>query len=164
MKCSCIMAVTCCSRQLPKGNILTHWGHVTYICVCTLTIICSYIGFQVWRQAIIWTFAQISFIATLGTDFSEIWSEIHTFSFKKMHFKKCRKWRPFCRELNALTTSGIVCHLYCQNWSDYLGVRWFFILYILQSFKVKVTKFELIKIVFLCYSNPRFTVKIEVII
>ena len=37
------------------------------------------------RQAIIWTNAGILLIGTLGTNFSEILSEIHKFSFKKMH-------------------------------------------------------------------------------
>ena len=39
------------------------------------------------RQAIIWTNAGILLIGTLGTNFSEILSQIYTFSFKKMHFK-----------------------------------------------------------------------------
>ena len=36
-------------------------------------------------QAIIWTNAGILLIRTLGTNSSEILSEIHAFSFKKMH-------------------------------------------------------------------------------
>ena len=39
------------------------------------------------RQAIIWTNAGILLIRTLGTNFSEILSEIHVFSFKKMHLQ-----------------------------------------------------------------------------
>ena len=39
------------------------------------------------RQAIIWTNAAILLIETLGIIFSEIWSEIHIFYFKKMHLK-----------------------------------------------------------------------------
>ena len=38
-------------------------------------------------QAIIWTNAEILLIRTLGTNFSEMISKIHTFSFKKMHLK-----------------------------------------------------------------------------
>ena len=46
------------------------------------------------RQAIIWTNAGILLIRTLGTNFSEILSEIHTFSFKKMHLKiSSAKWQ-----------------------------------------------------------------------
>ena len=39
------------------------------------------------RQAIIWTNAGILLIRTLGTNFSEILIQIHTFSNKKMHLK-----------------------------------------------------------------------------
>ena len=54
------------------------------------------------RQAIIWTNAGILLIGTLGTNFSEILSEIHIFSFKKICLKTLSaKWWPFC--LNELT-------------------------------------------------------------
>ena len=67
---------------------LTHWGQVTHICVGTNTTIGSDIGLSPGRrQAIIWTNAGILLIGPLGTNFSGILSEIHTFSFKKMHFK-----------------------------------------------------------------------------
>ena len=39
------------------------------------------------RQAIIWTSAGILLIGPLGTNFTEIFIEIQTFSFKKMHLK-----------------------------------------------------------------------------
>ena len=55
------------------------------------------------RQAIIWTNAGIFLIANLGPNVSEILSEIHTFSFKKMHLKiASAKWRSFCLGLNML--------------------------------------------------------------
>ena len=58
------------------------------ICGSKLTIIASDNGFSSERrQANIWTNAGILLIGTLGTNFSEILSEIHTFSFKKMHLK-----------------------------------------------------------------------------
>ena len=41
------------------------------------------------RQAIIWTNAGVSLIGPLETNFSEIFVEMYTFSFKKMHWK-CR--------------------------------------------------------------------------
>ena len=41
-----------------------------------------------WRQAIIWTNAGILLIGPLGTNFNEILSEIHTFSFKKIHLNE----------------------------------------------------------------------------
>ena len=83
---------------------LTHWGRVTHICVGKLTIIgWDNILSPARRQAIIWTNAGIMLIGPLGTNFSEILSEIHTFSFKKMHLKMSSgKCRPFCLGLNVL--------------------------------------------------------------
>ena len=67
---------------------LTHWGRVTHICVSKLTTIGSDNGLSPGRrQAIIWTNAGILLIGTLGTNFTEILSEIHAFSFKKIHLK-----------------------------------------------------------------------------
>ena len=85
--------------------VLTHWGRVTHICVSKLTIIASDNGLSPnRRQANIWTNAGISLIGTLGTNFSEILSEIHTFWFKKMHLKTLSaKRRPYCLGLNVLT-------------------------------------------------------------
>ena len=61
---------------------------MTHICVSKLTIIGSDNGLSPGRcQAIIWTNAGILLIRTLWTNFSENLSKIHTFSFKKMHFK-----------------------------------------------------------------------------
>ena len=55
------------------------------------------------RQAIIWTNAGILLILTLGTNFSEILSEIHTLSIKKMHLKMSSgRWRPSCLSLSVL--------------------------------------------------------------
>ena len=61
--------------------------------------------FWIRRQAIIWTNAGILLtkLKPLGTNFSEILIEIHTFSFKKIHFKMSTgKWRPFCLGPNVL--------------------------------------------------------------
>ena len=45
--------------------------------------------------------AGILLIRTLGTNFSEIVSEIDTFAFKKVYLKmSSAKWRPFCLGLN----------------------------------------------------------------
>ena len=84
---------------------LTHRGRVTHICVIKLTIIGSDNGLSPGRrQAIIWTNAGILLIRPLGTNFSEILIEIHTFSFKKMHLKlSSAKLRPFCLGLDVLT-------------------------------------------------------------
>ena len=88
---------------------LTHWGRVTHICVCKLTIIGSDNGSSPGRrQAIIWTNAGILLIVPLGANFSEIFIEILTFSFKKMRFKvSSAKWRPFCLGLNGWTHTYI---------------------------------------------------------
>ena len=84
---------------------LTHWARVTHICVSKVTIIGSDNGLSPGRrQAIIWTNAGILLIGTLGTHFSEIFIEIYTFSFTKMHVKmSSRKWRPSCPGPNVLT-------------------------------------------------------------
>ena len=74
-----------------------------HICIGKLVIIGSNNGLLPGRcQAIIWTNAGILLIGTLGTNFSEVLSEIHTFSFKKMPLKMpSGKWRQFCLDLNA---------------------------------------------------------------
>ena len=88
----------------PSCQVLTHWGRVAHICVSKLTIIGSDNALSPSRrQAIIWTNAGISLIRNLGTNFSEILSEINTFLFKKIHLKMSSgKWRPFCLGLNVL--------------------------------------------------------------
>ena len=77
---------------------------MTHICVSKLTIIGSDNGLSSSRcQAIIWTNAGILLKRTSGTNFSEILSEMHAFSLKKMHLKmSSTKWRPFCLGLNGL--------------------------------------------------------------
>ena len=92
---------------------LTHWGQVTHICVSKLTIIGADSGLSPdRRQAIIWTNAGLLLIGPLGTNFSEILSEIHAFSFKKMHLKmSSAKWRPFCLGLNMLIWVRVRIHL-----------------------------------------------------
>ena len=106
---------------------LTHWGQVTHICVAYLTIIASDNDLSpTRRQAIIWTNAGILLIRPLGTNFSEILIEIHTFSFKKMHLKMSSAKRlPFCLGLNVLNAVSwekkLSFWLHC-NWS--LKVKW----------------------------------------
>ena len=75
-----------------------------FICVSKLNIIGSDNGLSpTRRQAIIWTNAGILLIRPLRTNFSEIFIEVYTFSFKKMHSKiSSGKWRPFCLGLNVL--------------------------------------------------------------
>ena len=59
---------------------------MTHTCVGKLTIIGSDNGLSSGRrQAIIWTNTGILLIGPLGMSISEILSEMHTFSLKKMH-------------------------------------------------------------------------------
>ena len=83
---------------------LTHWGRATHICVGEYVNIGSNNDLSpIRRQAIIWTNAEILLIGPIGTDFSEILTEIYIFSFKKMHLKmSSAKWRRFCLGLNEL--------------------------------------------------------------
>ena len=90
------------SRTIPH---LTNWGRVTPICVTKLHTIGSDNGLSPGRrQAIIWTNAGILFINPLETNFSEIFTEIYTLSFKKRHLKMSSgKWRLFCVGLNVVS-------------------------------------------------------------
>ena len=79
---------------------------MTHICVGNLAIIGSDNGFSPGRrQAIIWTNDGILLIGPLGTNFSEIWIWIETFSLKKMHFV-CEVAsilsRPQCVNVNSI--------------------------------------------------------------
>ena len=93
-------------RHFYLGNVgrIIRCGRVTHICVDKLTIIRSDNGLSPhMRQAIIGTNARILLIGHVGTNFSEISTEILTFSLKKMCVKaSSAKWRPFCRGLNVL--------------------------------------------------------------
>ena len=86
-----------CPRYLSLiWKLLVHWDRVTLICVSKLTIISSNNCLSPCRQVFIW-------IRTLGTNFSEIFSNIHTFSFEKMHLKmSSAKWWQCCLGLNVL--------------------------------------------------------------
>ena len=89
--------------------ILTHWGRGTHICVGELIIIGSDYGLSPGRhQALIWTNVGILLIEPWGTNVSEIFIKIYTFSFKKMRLiVSSAKWRPFCLGLNVLTQCGL---------------------------------------------------------
>ena len=92
-----------------KLNVLTLWGRVTHICVNKLTIIGSDNGLSPERhQAIIWTNVGILLVGPLRTNFTEFSIKIHTFSFKRIHFKRSfEKWRPSCLSLNVLSTISV---------------------------------------------------------
>ena len=91
-------------KMYNSSYVLTHWGRVTHVCVSKLTIIGPDNGLSPGRrQAIIWTEDGILLIRPLGTNFSEILIESHSFSFKEMHLKMSSgKWRPFCLGFNVL--------------------------------------------------------------
>ena len=114
-------------NSILESHVLTHWGRAMHICVSKLTIIGSDNGLSPGRrQAITWTNDGILLIGPLGTNFSEILSKIHTFSFKKMHLKtSSAKRRPFCLGLHVLS-KNTVCNLssmfynmavWCRIWS-----------------------------------------------
>ena len=111
------------TRGTHKACTLTHCGRVTHICICKLIIIGSDNGLSPGRRpAIIWTNAGILSIGPLGTNFSEISIEIHTFPFKKMHLKmssaKWRLFRFFLNELNSQKAPHI--SLWCVWWEIYV--------------------------------------------
>ena len=61
-------------------------------------MVCRLVG----PRAIVWTNAVILLIRTLKTNFSQILSEIRTFSFNKMHLKmSSAKYRQLCLGLNV---------------------------------------------------------------
>ena len=82
-------SLSSCSRWChQKPSCLTHWSRVTHICVGNLAIIDSDNGLSPGRrQAITRTNVGILLIGPLGTNFSEMFSEIHIFSLKKIHLK-----------------------------------------------------------------------------
>ena len=85
-------------------TFLAYWGRVMHMCISKITIIVSYNGLLPGRhQAIIWTNAGIWLSWLIWTNMSEIYSAIHTFSFKKMHLKmSSAQWRKFCFSLYVL--------------------------------------------------------------
>ena len=99
-----------CTASPRCQPLLDSWGGVMHICVSKLTIIGSDNGLVPGRpQAIIWTDAGMLLIGPLGTNFSEISIDIHTFSFTKMQLKvSSAKRRPFCLGINVLTHYGLV--------------------------------------------------------
>ena len=115
-------------RPVYKGDMicyLTHWGRVTNICVGNLTSLGPDNGLSPGRrQSIIWTDAGILLIGPLGTNFSEILIDIHTFSFTKMHLKmSSAKCRPFCLGLNVLIHSFLVLVEFDDGISQLLGLH-----------------------------------------
>ena len=105
------------AANAPEGMILTHGGRVTHICVSELTIIGSDNGLPPGRrQAIIRTNAGILLIRASKANFSEVLSNIHTVSFKRIHFKMssgkpaANLSRPQCVNLVRPEYSSIACN------------------------------------------------------
>ena len=99
---------------------------MAHICVSKLTIIGLDNGLAPGRrQAIIQTNAGILLIRTLETNFSEILSDIHTFSFKKMNLKMTStKWRQVYVGLNEITTILLpILNEMCGNTVHYMKYR-----------------------------------------
>ena len=97
----------CC---LDIGKLLTHWGWVTHICISKLTIIGSDNGvLNGWHLAIIWTNTGIFLMGTLGTNFSEILSEIDTFSLKKCN------WKVVCKMAAILSLPQCDCMIIAHS-------------------------------------------------
>ena len=93
------------------GGSSTNWGWMTHICVSKLTTIGSDNGLLPdRRQAIIWTIYGVSLIKPLGINFGDILSEIHIFSFKKLHLEDvvckmvCISSRPQCVDIQPPQT------------------------------------------------------------
>ena len=101
---------------------------MTHICVSKLTIIVSDNGLSPGRrEAIIWTNDGILLIRTFRTHFSEIVSEIHTFTFKNMHFKMSSgKWWPSCLSLNVLISSRCFTYALLYHWcyASFSTISW----------------------------------------
>ena len=96
---------------------------MTHICIGNLTIVDSDNGLSPGRrQAIIWTNVGIFLIGPLGTNCNEISIEIHTFSFKEIHWKlSSGNWRPFCLDPNVLYISHSEVHNeHCHRAHKYL--------------------------------------------
>ena len=123
----CILATNNQVHILDKhiSLILTHWGQVTHKWVRKLTIIASGNGLSPGRrQAIIISNAGILIIQTLGINFSEILSEVHTLSFKKMTLEMSTKWLQFYLGLKVLTW---------PVWSVYRGI-WNYKIYLSYTY------------------------------
>ena len=95
---------------------------MTHICVSKQTGISSDNALSPGRrQSIIWTHAVILLNGHLGTNFNEILIKIHTFLFKKVHWKMASgKWRPFFLSLNVLSHQyALDLHPCCADLSNW---------------------------------------------
>ena len=87
-------------------QLISSWCHI-YVSMNWVSIGSGNALSPVGCQAITWTNADLLSIVPLGMNFSEIWIEIQSFSFAKMHLKISHgKWRPFCSWKDELNTSS----------------------------------------------------------
>ena len=99
-------------------HVLTHWSRVKHRVVSKVTIIGPDNGLTPGRRkAIICTNAGILLIRTLGTNFSEILIEIHTFSLKNAFEYVVREMaaifsRPQCFNNMSITSITTIGHPY----------------------------------------------------
>ena len=86
-----------------QHKYLTHWGRVTHICVCKLTIIGSDNGLSPeWHQAIMnqcWNIVKWTLRNKLQWNFKRNW---YIFLQENVFEKSSRNWRPFCLGLHVL--------------------------------------------------------------
>ena len=119
----CIVTTNPSKTGLKPLN-LTHWGQVMHICISKLTIIGSWSDNSLSSgglQAIIWTNVGILLIRTLEMNFSEIFGDIKTFSFNKMHLKmSSAELQQFCLSLNVLREIWIK---YKKCFSNYIHLK-----------------------------------------
>ena len=95
---------------------LTHWDRAMRICVSKLTTIVSDNGLSPDRhQIIIWTNSWILLIEPLGTNFSEILSDIHIY----LHSRK-RVWKCRLRNGDHFLGRNVLSHHWLRKW---LGSR-----------------------------------------
>ena len=90
----------------PNAAYMYHWTRPSLVQVMACR--------QFRSQASTWTNDSLLSIGLLGTNFSEIWIGILSFSFKKMHLKmsSAKKWRPFW----WINASHVFCEtLYCRH-------------------------------------------------
>ena len=92
----------------------SHWGRMTHMCASKMNITGSDNDLSPdQRQSIVWTNAGILSFEPLGIKLFEIFIEMHTFSFKKMHLKMSSgKWRPFCLHCVDFELACKITHAY----------------------------------------------------
>ena len=101
----------------------THWGRLTHICIGELTIIGSDDGLSPgWRQATIWTNAEILLIGPIGTNLSGMLIKISSLSMKKICLKMSIPSRPQC--VNVHCGSMSLCNVHSLSTKNNKILLW----------------------------------------